>query len=69
MPPLQNIDLKAKYEDYVEGGYTVAEEITNSKIPVKFDELTLRIKYFDENRKEHNTFVEFKNGEIINRIE
>jgi hypothetical protein len=69
LPPLQNIDLKAKYEDYVEGDYTVAEEITNSKIPVKFDELTLRIKYFEENRKEHNTFVEFKNGEIINRIE
>jgi hypothetical protein len=68
LPPLQNIDLKAKYEDYVEGDCTVAEEILKSKIPVKFDELTLRIRYFDEYRKEHTTFVEFKNGEIINRI-
>jgi len=68
LPPLHNIDLNAKYEYYVEGDYTIAEEITNSKIPVKFDELTLRIKYFDEKRKEHNTFVEFKKGEIINRI-
>ncbi len=68
LPPLQNINLKAKYEDYIEGDYTVAEEITNFKILVKFDELKLKIKYFDETRKEHNTFVEFKNGEIINSI-
>ena len=69
LPPLQNIDLNAKYEDYVEGDYTVAEEKTKSKIPIKFNELTLQIKYLDDNRKEHVTYVEFKNGEIINRKE
>jgi len=69
LPPLQNIDLEAKYQDYVEGDYTVADEILNPKIPLKFNELTLRIKYLDEQRKEHTTYVEFKDGEIINRSE
>jgi hypothetical protein len=69
LPSLQNLDLKAKYEDYVEGDYTAADEIMKLQIPMKFNELTLRIKYLDDNRNEQNTFVKFKDGEIINRKE
>ena len=69
LPPLQNIDLDAKYQDYVEGDHTVADEILKPQIPLKFNELTLRIKYLDEQRKEHTTYVEFKDGEITNRNE
>ena len=67
LPALQNVDLTAKYEDSVEGDSTVAAEITKHNIPPKFNELVLRIKYLDENRNEHTTYVEFKDGLIINR--
>jgi len=69
LPPLQNIDLEAKYQDYVEGDHIMADEILKRKIPLKFNELTLRITYLDELRKKHVTLVKFKDGDIINQNE
>ncbi|MBC7509786.1 MAG: hypothetical protein H7320_13720 [Ferruginibacter sp.] len=66
LPPLQHIELKAKYEDFVEGVYTAADKIMNAKIPEKFKEIKLKLTYYDEARKVHTNYVEFVNDEIIN---
>lgn len=67
IPPLQNIDLQAKYEFYIESDRTNADNIRKLKIPEKFNDLVLKISYSDDQRKEHITYVEFLNGEISNR--
>lgn len=69
LPPLKNIDLDAKYQNYIEADHTTADEILKSNIPSKFNDLILRIKYLDEQRKEHVRYVEFNEGGIINRAE
>ncbi len=66
LPPLQNIDLKAKYEDFVEGDYTVADKILRSKVPEKFKDIKLKLTYNDEVRKVHTNYIEFADSEIIN---
>jgi hypothetical protein len=67
VPAFQNIDLKAKYEDYIEGDHSVADNIIKARIPQKFNDLQLRLTYLDDNRQEHSTYVQFDNGEIINK--
>lgn len=66
LPPFQNIDLSAKYSFIFEGTGKDANEITKHKIPENFENFKLRIKYYDEERNEHNTYLEIKNGELIN---
>ncbi len=66
LPPLEKIELNAKYQDHIEGHRTEADEILRSKIPLQFNGLTLRIIYLGEDRNERATIVEFRNGEIIN---
>ncbi len=67
LPPLKNVDLNAKYQDHVEGDHTVADSILRPYIPIKFNDLTLKITCNDQQRQEHTFYVEFENGEIINR--
>lgn len=67
LPPLQNIDLCAKYENFIEADYSVADDMLKSKIPPDFNKLKLKIKYLDEQRNQHFTIVEFNNGEITNK--
>ncbi len=69
LPPLANIDLNVQFRDSVEGDYTIADEILKPFVPTKFANLALKIVFLDENRSEHCTFVEFANGEIVNRQE
>jgi hypothetical protein len=66
IPPFQNVDLTAKYSLYHEGICTEADEIMKHKIPEKFNDLLLKIKYFDESRIEHVTLLRIINGELIN---
>ncbi|MEO8234385.1 MAG: hypothetical protein ABI549_03130 [Flavobacterium sp.] len=66
IPPFQNIDLTAKYSLYHEGKSTEADEIMNHRIPEKFNDLILRIKYLDEDRNEHITLLKIVNGELVN---
>jgi hypothetical protein len=69
LPPLANIDLKTQYEAFIESDHTVADEILKSRIPLEFNDITIRIKYYDDIRNIHYTYIEFKDGEIINRKE
>ncbi len=67
IPAFQNIDLKAKYEDHVEGDHNVADKLIEAKIPSKFNDLQLKLTYYDDKRQVHITYVQFENGEIINK--
>jgi len=45
-----------------------ADEIISPRFPDKFNNnLILKLTYYDEARNEHISYVEFKEGEIINR--
>lgn len=66
LPPFMNLDLKAKFNEYHEGTSQEANEIMKNKIPLKFDELVLKITYLDDDRKLHETIVGFQKGEIHN---
>lgn len=66
LPPFMNLDLKANFNEYLEGTSQEADEIMKNKIPLKFDELVLKITYFDDDRNQHETIVSFQNGEIHN---
>lgn len=66
IPPFQNVDLTAKYSLYFEGISTDADEIMKNRIPEKFNDLVLMIKYFDDERNEHITLLRIINGELIN---
>lgn len=67
LPPLKNVDLNAKYQDQIESDHTVADAIMKPLIPLKFNDLILRITCCDNQRQKHTFYVEFENGEIINR--
>lgn len=64
IPPYSNIDLDTKFNDFLEGTSVDADEIIKSKIPEKLNGLQIKMTYQDEDRKEHNTMIEIKNGEI-----
>ncbi|WP_228853063.1 hypothetical protein [Aegicerativicinus sediminis] len=66
LPPFENIDLRANYEEFIEGEHTEADKLMNQKIPESIDGLVLRISYKDENRNEHQTIVKIEKQELIN---
>jgi len=68
IPPLGNRDLGLRYEDWIEGVYYEADAMLATRYPENFNgKLVFRLTYYDEARGEHVSFVEFKDGEIINR--
>jgi hypothetical protein len=67
LPPLKSIELKARFEDFVEGDYLVADKIVKSRIPEKFKNLILKLSYYDEARNLHTNLIEFSGSEIINK--
>ncbi len=64
--PLGCINLKAGYNQYVEGVHTVADAILSYKIPENLEGLILRVTYLDELRNEHITLMKVENNEVIN---
>lgn len=68
LPPLKNIDLRAKYENRVESDYHLANQIIEKEIPKKFSKLKLKISYADTNRNTYYTDVEFRKNRICNKL-
>lgn len=66
LPPFKNLDLEAKFSDHFEGNSKEADKILRHRIPEKFEDLVLKITYFDDDRNQHTTIVEIKSGEILN---
>jgi len=68
IPPLASKELNIKYIDRIESTHIDADALLTPRYPEKFNEkLVLKLTYYDEVRKEHISYVEFKNGEISNR--
>ncbi|MEQ1588385.1 MAG: hypothetical protein ABL895_21045 [Cyclobacteriaceae bacterium] len=59
LPPLKNIDLKAKVTDLVEGDYSVADSVMTAKLPDKFKKLKLKLSYSDEDKIIYTDSFEF----------
>ena len=66
LPPFKNLDLTAKFSDYFEGNSSEADDIMNHKIPQKFDNLVLKISYYDDERNEHITIIQIEDGDLKN---
>ena len=70
IPPLEKKELKIRYEDWLEGIWHEADALLKPRYPTSFnDRLILILTYQSEERKEHKTLVEFKDGELINRLD
>ena len=67
IPPLQNLDLEAKFNDHVESDHKEADEILAKRIPDKLNDIILKVTYQDDLRKEHCTIVTFKNNNVTNQ--
>jgi hypothetical protein len=67
IPPLGNLDLKAKLEDFVEGTYLDAEKTTKAVIPRKLQGAKFLISYLDDARNEHESQIEFTESEILSK--
>lgn len=65
LPPYSSIDLKTKFQDFIEGTALEAREQLRNDIPEKLNGTELKITYFDENRKEHISMIKIQNGEIV----
>lgn len=64
IPPYSNIDLDTKFKDFFEGTSIDADTLLKGKIPEKLNGLQIRMTYQDEDRVEHKSLIEIKNGEI-----
>ena len=65
--PLENLDLKVKYEDYVEGTFKIADGLLKPRIPEKFKNLLLRLTYYDDNREIYTHKIGFSEKGIMNK--
>lgn len=67
LPPLDKIELKAKFQEGIESTSSIADEILRPSIPQKFNDVILKVTFSDEQRRVYTLYIEFENGEIINR--
>ena len=66
IPPFKNIDLTAKFSQQFEGNSLEADDIMKHKIPERFNNLILKIRYLDDERNEHFTLLKIVDGVLIN---
>lgn len=65
LPPYADIELRASFENYLEGTHLEADELIKPKVPEIIQGLQMRMTYNDENGKEHATIFTI-NGEEFN---
>lgn len=68
LSPLNTFELDIVYADNIESESKIADEILNPNFPEKFNDLVLRVNFVDEQRNNHSTIVQFKDGQVINLI-
>jgi hypothetical protein len=64
LPPLQNIDLEAKYCQQIESSYLEANELMSQKIPAHLEGLRLKFSYTDEMDNFYTDIFEIQNSEF-----
>ncbi|MCD6543269.1 MAG: hypothetical protein J7K34_02045 [Flavobacteriaceae bacterium] len=65
LPPYADLELRAGFEDYLEGTHLEADELIKPKVPEIIQGLQVRLTYNDENGTEHATIFTI-NGEEFN---
>jgi len=68
IPPLNNIDLKVRFDDWTESDHTIADSIIKPRFPDKFKNLILKLTYYNEDRNVHYTYVNFNDDGLINEL-
>lgn len=66
LPPYADLELRASFEDYLEGTHLEADELIKPKVPEIIQGLQMRMTYNDENGKEHATIFTIKGEEFNN---
>jgi hypothetical protein len=64
--PLNNIELKIRFDDSVEAEHTVPDEMMRPRFPEKFKALKLKLTFYDGARNIHHSYVEFDENSVIN---
>lgn len=68
LPALENMEVSAKFHDFIEGTYLEADALLNKQIPDRLNGLQLEITYLDESRGHQlTTFAEIIGSEIVNK--
>ena len=65
--PLNNIELKVRFDDWIESEHTLADELLKPRFPEKFKGLKLKLTFYDQARNVHHSYAEFNEKGLINR--
>ncbi len=65
IPPLQNIDLEARFADQIEATYVEADKILIGKVPSQLEGLKLKLAYQDEKGNDFVDIFQIENLEMI----
>lgn len=66
LPPYADLDLRASFEDYIEGTHIEADNLIKPKVPNIIQGLKMKLTYNDENGKEHATVFTINGEEFKN---
>lgn len=66
LPPYADLELRASFEDYLEGTHLEADELIKPKVPEIIQGLQMRLTYNDENGTEHATIFTINGDEFNN---
>ncbi|CAM4409870.1 hypothetical protein [Zobellia nedashkovskayae] len=66
LPPYADLELRASFEDYLEGTHLEADELIKPKVPEIIQGLQMKLTYNDENGTEHATIFTINGDEFNN---
>ncbi|KAB1067331.1 hypothetical protein F6U93_11290 [Tamlana haliotis] len=66
LPPYADLELRASFEDYLEGTHLEADELIKPKVPDIIQGLQMKLTYNDENGTEHATIFTINGDEFNN---
>ena len=65
--PLNNLELKVMFKDWIESEHTYADELLKPRFPEKFKDLKLKLTYYDQKRNVHYSYVSFNENGLMNQ--
>lgn len=66
LPPYADLELRASFEDNIEGTHIEADKLIKPKVPDNIQGLKMKLIYNDENGKEHATIFTISGDEFNN---
>jgi hypothetical protein len=65
LPPLENLELKARYETMLEGSHIEADKIRKIEIPKLLDKIKLKLTYQDEDKNGYEFLIVPKGDKAV----